>query len=244
MNRNLKSLPKIAAVVTFMVATAVLGFSGMTGSKRPDAKFAPAKVVSAADAVCSAPIFSIGKPLALADLAAAGNVKFELREVHFRNVILKDATEFELAYRIEMRMQLSESRFLTPVHSLACNESNHPSARAKRLSRTMIPVLGDLHLPSSRITVHDESSAESDLYNYSRISEITVSNGGYFSFNQNWAPYRQVRTVSQYMELLRNRAFYDRVELREMNDEFVGIYAEKTVGGEKAQLLIMLARTN
>jgi hypothetical protein len=209
--------------------------------------------VSAADTVCDSPIFGIGRPLSFSELTTVGNMSFELREVHFRDVILRGRTArkrkqkqdpVELAYRIEMRMQLSADRFLTPVHSVACSVQNHPSARTKRLARTMIPVVGDLHLPSTRITVFDQASAESENYNYPRISEVTVSNGGYFSFNQNWAPYRQIRTISQYMKLLRTRMFFDRVEIREMGEGWIGVYAEKNVGTEKSQLMILLARSN
>lgn len=228
--------------------SALFGWSCGSGSSAPRSSPAPVPPVgnlSVADSICGAPIFNIGRPLSVAALANAGNMDFELREVHFRDVIARSPDDVELAYRVEMRMQLSADRFLTPVHALACNEQNRPSRRAQRLARTMIPVVGDLHLPSGRITVFDQSSADSDLYNYPRISEITVSNGGYFSFNnQTWGPYRPIRTIGQYMDLLRHRSFFSRVELREMGDGWLGIYAEKSFGGEKAQLMILLARGN
>lgn len=247
MNRRFFPYSHWTSLGAFVVLTVVFGLacgSGPDGSPNPPLPPRPMMNLSAADAVCGAPIFSIGRRVSFSELSTSGEAAFELREVHFRNVMARSPNDVELAYRIEMRMKLSESRFLEPVYTLACNEQNRPSRRAQRLSRTMIPVLGDLHLPSARITVFDQASSDSDLYNYPRISEVTVSNNGYFSFNQNWAPYRQVRTITQYMNLLRGRGLYQRVELREMGEGWYGIYAEKSVSGEKAQLMILLARAN
>jgi hypothetical protein len=106
----------------------------------------------------------------------------------------------------------------------------------------MIPVLGDLHLPSGRITVFAEGEGD-QLYNYPRISEISVSSGGYFSFNQNWAPYRKLVTLSDYLALLRDRHFYRKTEVRDLGSGRIAIVAEKNVGGERAQLFITLAET-
>jgi hypothetical protein len=253
MKRKLLSVPKWAAFVTFAVTTAVLGFSCGSGSSNP---FPTAKTptptvsgnVRQADAICAAPtLFNSGRPLSFSELATAGNMSFELRELHFRDVILRSpgsVDDVELAYRTEMRMA-NTAGTLTPVNQVVCNQQNRPSRRGQQLSRTTIPVVGDLHLPSMRITVYDQASAESDNYNMPRISEITVSNGNYFSFNnQNIGAYRQVRTISQYMNLLRYRMLYEKVELREMGDGWIGVYAEKTFGVEKSQLLILLARAN
>jgi hypothetical protein len=246
MKISAQSRSKWTLILVGTVTSAVLGLSCGSGtqSTADGAKTLPIFEQSAAQAACSAPLFNMGRPIGGTALANAASMKFGLREVHFRNVIARSPDDVELAYRVEMRMELSADRFLVPVHSLPCNVENHPSRRAKKLSRTMIPVLGDLHLPSARITVYDESSAESDLYNNPRISEITVSSAGYFSFNQNWQPYRKVRTVSDYMNLLRHRSFFSRVELREMGDGWLGIYAEKNIGGETAQLLILLSNSS
>ena len=241
------TLSKWAALGTGVILTAILGFScGASTSSAPPAPLAgfPQTEQTLSNTICGAPIFSIGRPIALTELVQSRDEAYELREIHFRDVIARAPNDIELAFRVEMRMQLSDERFLLPVHSLVCNEQNRPSRRAQRLSRTMIPVLGDLHLPSTRITVFDEATSQSDLYNSPRISEITVSNGGYFSFNQNWAPYRQIRTLSQYLNLLRTRGLYSRVELREMGEGWLGIYAEKNLGGETAQLMILLTRKN
>jgi hypothetical protein len=195
-------------------------------------------------AVCGAQIFNVGRPLSPSELAASETMNFELREFHFRDVLTRDRGELELAYRVKMQMQANEG-FLVPVYSMECKESNKPSKRAQKLSRTMIPVVGDLHLPSSLITVYDRASADSDNYNYPRIAEVTVSSGGYFSFNnQNWASYRPIRTIGQYMNLLRTRSLFTKVELREMGDGWLGVYAEKNMGGERSQLMILLTKAN
>ena len=248
MNRKFLSVPKWAALVTFGVTTAVLGLScGSGGSNPPPAPPATSGFgnLKLGDTVCGAPmLFNTGRPLAFSELASAGTMSFELREVHFRDALLRAPNNVELAYRTEMRMEFRNG-VLTPVNKLVCSVQNQPSRRALQLSRMTIPAVGDLHLPSTRITVYDQSSAESDNYNTPRISEITFSNGNYFSFNnQNGALYRQVRTISQYMNLLRYRLFYNRVELREMGDGWIGVYAEKNVGNEKSQLMILLARIN
>jgi hypothetical protein len=54
-------------------------------------------------------------------------MKFELREVHFRDVMLRNPTEIEFAYRTEMRMKLSNERSLKPVNVLACDERGTPA---------------------------------------------------------------------------------------------------------------------
>ncbi len=245
-----QSVPKWFAFVTFAATTAILGFScGSGGGKAPTAAI-PARpgqeVLS--ETICAAPtLFNSGRPLAFSEMTISPDMSFELREVHFRDVVLRtpnSVNDVEFAYRTEMRME-NKNGVLTPVNQIACNSQNHVSRRGQTLTRTTIPALGDLHLPSTRITVYDVASAESDSYNAPRVSEITVSNGNYFSFNnQNGALYRNVRTISQYMNLLRYRMLYNRVEIREMGEGWIGIYAEKTFGQEKAQLMILLARVN
>lgn len=200
----------------------------------------PLAPVNYVDTVCGAPVFQIGRPLTLASLASAGQMSFELREVHFRDVVLRGPDEIEFAYRTKLQMETRRT-YLVPEHSLECDEKNRPSRGAQRLSRTMIPIVGDLHLPTLQVT------ASTGAYSVPRISEMTVSNGSYFSFNnQNWGRYAQIRTVGEYMDILKYRSLFNVVELREMADGWIGIYAEKNSlsgGRERAQLMILLART-
>ncbi|MBC7385715.1 MAG: hypothetical protein H7301_06090 [Cryobacterium sp.] len=203
------------------------------------------KVATAVDSACADGIFGIGRPISLVDLQNYDVTKFSLESVAYRDVIYRAPDQVEIAYRVDMKMRLSADRFLVPEHTLACHEEKNPSKRALTLSQTMIPVIGDLHLPSTRITIFDASTEgkledRDRLYNYPRISEISVSNKGYFSFNQNWAPYRKTQSLAQYLDLLRTRSFFSKVEVREMGYGRLGIYAEKDVAGERAQLLISL----
>ncbi len=250
MNRHLLSVSKWTAFVTFVVATAVLGISWGNGSGAGKpvsvAKGASAPALAApATLACAAPIFAIGRPLSEQELKSADAMGFQLRQVHFRDAILSDAGNTELAYRISMHLEQRTApngsrTYLEPVHNLECNEQNRPSAKAQRLARTMIPVLGDIHLPSLLIT----ASPTADGFNSSRIAEMSLSNGAYFSFNnQNWGRYAQVKTITQYMDILRYRSLFNKVELREMGDGWLGIYAEKSIGRERAQLVILLARS-
>ncbi|MBS1962266.1 MAG: hypothetical protein JST04_08630 [Bdellovibrionales bacterium] len=256
---NLKglSVPKWAGFVTFALITGVLGFScGSGGSNPPPIPSANlGQALSAGDAACSDRIFFLGRPLGMNELTSAGQMSFELREVHFRDAFLRSPNDVELAYRASMKMVLQPDRSLRPVHTLACNVLNKPSARSLKMATTTIPVLGDLHLPSTRITVYDEASAESDLYNFPRISGVTFSNGPLFLFSQPWmdhnprsrgiqAKYRATKTLSQYLNILKYQEFYSRVEIREMGDGWLGIYAERSNRGERAQLMVLLARTN
>lgn len=256
MKRIHESIPNWAAFVTFAVITAVFGFSCGSGGSNATPKIAPPPVApSAVEAACASQIFSVGRPLSFSELTAAANLKFELREVHFRDVFVKNGDEVDFAYRTEMRMELSKDRFLKPMNTLACDlQGEAPKDGGRKVSRMMIPVLGDLYLPSTRITVFDQASAESDNYNLPRISEMTVSNARYFSFNQSWmnptSPnarrYRQVRTVGEYLQLLRSPMYFgkQKVELREMGDGWLGVYAEKSIGRERAQLMILLTQAN
>lgn len=256
---NLKgfSVPKWVGFVTLALITGVLGFSCGSGGSNPPPS-APANLgqaMSAGDAACADPIFFLGRPLSMSELTGVGQMSFELREVHYRDAFLRGPNDVELAYRASMKMALQADRSLRPVHALACNIQNKPSLRSLKMATTTIPVLGDLHLPSTRITVYDEASAESDLYNFPRISGVTFSNGPLFLFSQPWmdhnprsrglqAKYRATKTLSQYMNLLKYQEFYNRVELREMGDGWLGIYAERTNRGERAQLMVLLARSN
>ena len=256
MKRIHESIPNWAAFVTFAVTVAVLGFScGSGGSNATPPPALPTVAPNAVDTACASQIFFVGRPLSFSELTAAANVKFELREVHFRDVFLKDRNTVDFAYRTEMRMELAKDRFLTPMNTLACDiQGEAPKKGDRKVSRMMIPVLGDLYLPSSRITVFDQASTESDNYNLPRISEMTVSNAKYFSFNQSWmnptSPnarrYRQVRTIGEYLQLLRSPMYFgkQRVELREMGDGWLGVYAEKSIGRERAQLMILLTQAN
>jgi hypothetical protein len=253
MKRIHESIPNWAAFVTLALTTAVLGLScGSGDSKATPATALQSVAPNAADVACASQIFNLGRPLSLSELAAAPNLKFELREVHFRDVFLKNRNEVDFAYRTEMRMELAKDRFLKPVNALACDEQGAaPPKGGRKVSRMMIPVLGDLYLPSSRITVFDQASTESDNYNLPRISEMTVSNAKYFSFNQSWMNptsqnarrYRQIRTIGEYLQLLRSPMYFgnQKVEIREMGEGWLGVYAEKSIGRERAQLMILLA---
>jgi hypothetical protein len=231
---------------TFAVMTALFGLSCGSNTTAPPLPMQPLpNPGSYVDTVCGDAIFSMGRPVQMSALSAVGEMGFELREVHFRDVVLRNLNEIEFAFRTRMKMdpQSVDGRrtYLVPEHSLECNERNRPSRDALRLSRTTIPVVGDLHLPTQRIT------ASPNAFSVPRINEMTVSNGSYYSFNnQNWGRYAQVQTLSAYVDLLKNRALFDAVEIREMSDGWIGIYAEKNGRGrgrERAQLMILLART-
>ncbi len=239
----MKHLPQHLWFWSVPLALAIGSFA--FGFGRSDAPAAKTAIVlapqSEVDTVCASPIFEMGRAISFHELSGFSAAKFELESVHFRDVVWKTPDDIEFAYQIDMKMRLATDRFLVPEHVVACKVENKLSKRAQKLSRTMLPVLGDLHLPSTRITVFDQSSSDRDrLYNYPRISEITVSSKGYFSFNQNWAPYRKLQSLGQYLDHLRYRSFYDQVEIREMGYGRIGIFAQKDVTGERAQLLIVL----
>ncbi len=206
-------------------------------------KLAQEVVTTELDRACASPIFGMGRRLGYGELESFEDMKLALETVHFRDVIWRSPNDVELAYQVDLNMRLNPEQFLVPEHAVNCIEENRPSKRAERLSRTMIPVPGDLHLPSARITVFDEASADRDrLYNYPRISEVTFSSKGYFSFNQNWAPYSKMQSLGHYLNHLQYRALYDRVEVREMGYGRIGIFAEKNVEGERAQLLVVMKK--
>lgn len=240
------SIPKWSPFFTFAVTAAIFGLSCGSGTNSVPLPV-PEVPVSYVDSVCGAPIFRIGRPLSMSALATAEAMSFELREVHFRDVILRGPDEIEFAYRTKMHMNVRQiptdarRTYLVPGHSLECDEKNQPSRGSLRLARTMIPIVGDLHLPSLQVT------ASTTAYSVPRISEMTVSNGSYFSFNnQNWGRYGQIRSIGDYMNILRYRSLFNVVELREMGEGWLGIYAEKNAnagGRERAQLMILLART-
>jgi len=198
---------------------------------------------SEVDKACASDIFFYGRPITFRDLQNSGHAKYALESVYFRDVISRSANDVELAYLVEMNMR-PEGRTLVPELKQLCREQRNPSRRTLRMSRTTLPVLGDLHLPSTRITVFDTDERDR-LYNFPRISNLSVSSdNSYFSFTQNPTAYRNVTTLSSYLELLRYRSLFPRVELREMGYGRIGIYAEKDYSGERAQLLIVLVERN
>ena len=250
--KQLLSISKWAPFASVVVTTAILGLSCVNGSPEATPVLVLAnpanpaiKAQEGVDRSCAAPIFGIGRPLSGPELKAASAMGFQLREVHFRDAILRSAQDVELAYRVSMKMEVrtapnSSRTYLEPVHALECNEQNKPSAKARKLSQTMIPVLGDIHLPSLLIT----ASADANSFDIPRIAEMTFSNGSYFSFNnQNWGRYGKVKTIDQYMDILKSRSLFNKVELREMGDGWLGIYAEKSIGHERSQLIVLLARS-
>lgn len=197
------------------------------------------QIFTEVDKACASDIFFYGRPITFRDLENSGQAKYTLESVYFRDVISRSANDVELAYLVEMNMR-QEGRALVPERTIKCREQRNPSRRAIRMSRTTLPILGDLHLPSTRITVFDTDERDR-LYNFPRISNFSVSSdNNYFSFTQNPAAYRSMRTLSSYLELLRYRSLFPRVELREMGYGRIGIYAEKDFSGERAQLLIVL----
>lgn len=240
---NIKHLPRHLWFVSVPLALAIgsLAF-GFGRSEVPETE--PSSVSppqSDVDTVCASPIFEMGRAISFHELSQFNSAKFRLESVHFRNVVWRTPNDIEFAYQVDMKMRIATDRFLVPEHVLACKVENKISKSAEKLSRTMIPVLGDLHLPSSRITVFDQASSDRDrLYNHPRISEMTVSSKGYFSFNQNWAPYRKLQSLGQYLDHLRYQSFYEQIELREMGYGRIGIFAQKDVTGERAQLLVVL----
>jgi hypothetical protein len=183
----------------------------------------------------------MGRPMGHTELSEFGYAKYSLETVHFRNVFYRKKNEVEAAYRVEVKMR-NQSQFLVPESELRCKEEKRPSQRSQKLSRTTIPVLGDLHLPSTRVTVFDTREGDR-LYNYPRISDVTVSSGGYFSFGQNWTRYKQIVTLADYANHLRQKHFYSTVDVRDFGYGRIGIAAEKDVGGEKVQLLVTLLET-
>ncbi len=196
------------------------------------------------DQACASDIFLYGRPIRYQDLQNSGRAKYVLESVTYRDVLSRAPNDVELAYRVEMNMR-QQGRSLVPAHILACREVKKPSARALKISRTTVPILGDLHLPSTRITVFDSSSSDGledrdRLYNFPRISDFSVSSDDYFSFAQNPVAYRSMRALHEYMDLLRYRSLFPRVELREISYGRIGIFAEKDYAGERAQLLIVL----
>lgn len=235
-------------IVGLFSAAALLGFSCVDKSNPPPSIPGLPQVLTEVEKACASDIFRYGRPISFSDLQNSGLAKYTLESVYYRDVISRSPNEVELAYRVEMQMR-PHGRTIVPEHHLACREMNNPSARTMRMSRTTLPVLGDLHLPSTRITIFDRSenggSEDRDrLYNFPRISEFSVSSDDYFSFGQNPSAYRRLRTLGEYIELLRYRSLFPRVELREMGYGRIGIYAEKDYAGERAQFLIVLAERN
>jgi hypothetical protein len=240
----------------------IIGWSGLSigltlmgasyGVDRSEKNVAPTPErieLSAVDAACASPVFSLGRPISEDDLRLGAQATLSIESVQFRDVISKSADEVELAYRVETKMQKGDG-FVEPVSSVVCHEGEKKSARAKKLSRTTVPVMGDLHLPSTRITIYDVVSGRRGddrdrLYNFARLWDMSVSDGGYFSLTPITGKRQQrVQSLDQYLELLRNDALYSRVEVREISQERLAIYAEKEFAGEKAQLLITLVESH
>ena len=48
------------------------------------------------------------------------------------------------------------------------------------------------------------------------------------------------RRVAQYLNLLRTNSLFTRVEVRDMGAGWIGVYAERNLGGEYAQLMVLL----
>lgn len=231
-------------VVGLLAGAALLGLSCVDESNPLPVTPGRPRVLTEVEKACASDIFLYGRPISFTDLQNSDRAKYTLESVYYRDVISRSSNDVELAYRVEMQMR-PQGRTIVPEHQLACHEVKNPSARTLRMSRTTLPVLGDLHLPSTRITVFDRSenggSEDRDrLYNFPRISEFSVSSDGYFSFGQNPAAHRGVRSLSEYLELLRYRSLFPRVELREIGYGRIGIYAEKDYAGEHAQFLIVL----
>ncbi len=230
----------------FLLAIAVLGFSCGNESLPPAPTLPRGRppIVTAVDASCASDNFFYGRPVGLNDLRSWDLTHYTLESVEYRDVLSRSANDVELAYRVRMVMERDpRNRALVPIATFACREVNHPSLRALRISRTTIPVLNDLHLPSSSITVFDpEQDGRGDrdrLNNFPRMNDFSVSSDGYFAFPANPASFRGSLLV-EYLDHLRYRSLYPRVELREMGYGRIGIYAEKDYAGERSQLLIVL----
>lgn len=253
MKWNGLSVPKWSPFVTFVVTTAIFGFSCGSGSNSPPpTAVVPQNPGSFADTVCGDPIFGMGRPVSMSALASVGRMGFTLREVHFRNVVLRNPNTIEFAYRTKVRLVEKANpvnpleHHLEPEFAMTCNIANHPSPRALQISRARIPILSDLHLPSLRI------AASTEQYSVPRTAEMTVSlDNRYFSFNSfNANRFAGIRTIGQYVDFLKfrtrhdiGRVIFDVVEVREMAEGWIGIVAEKYSGVERSQLLILLSRS-
>lgn len=231
-----------------LFSTAILFGLSCGNESGPLPRAATPQVYTEVDTACASDVFFYGRPISYADLRNSGRSNYTLESVNYRDVLSRSVNDVEIAYRVEMNMQ-RQGRTLIPEHILACRVVNNPSPRAMKISRTTLPVLGDIHLPSTRITVFDtsESGGTEDrdrLYNFPRISDFSVSSGNYFSLTQNPARYRGIRVLSEYLDILRYHSLFPRVELREMGYGRIGIYAQKDFAGERAELLIVLVERN
>jgi hypothetical protein len=235
------SYQKVSPYLVALAMGSIFACGGDKDSKVAGAPVTLPVVLTELDSACASPIFQMGRPMGHSELNQFGYAKYGLETVQFRNVLYRTPNEVESAYRVEVKMR-NRQQFLVPESELLCKEEKRPSARSKKLARTTLPILGDLHLPSTRITVFDTREGD-QLYNHPRISEVTVSSGGYFSFGQNWTRYKQLRTLSDYVNLLRQRHFYTKVDVRDFGYGRIAIAAEKNIGGEKAELLITLVET-
>ncbi len=254
--KNHLSIIYRAAALTVFSGAALLGLSCVTEtapvpvvkSTKTHSEALTAEAVTAVQTSCASDVFVYGRAIDFTELRNSGRAKYNLESVTYRDVIYRSKNEVELSYRVEMNMR-AKGRTLEPLHNLACVEENKPSARAQKMSKTTIPILGDLHLPSTRITVFDTSmngglENRDRLYNFPRISDISISSAGYFSFAPNATAYKSMQTLSDYLDQLKYRSLFSKVELREMSYGRIGIYAEKDYAGEHSQLLIVLVERN
>lgn len=211
----------------------------------------PQQALTAVDTACAAQIFNVGRVIAFDELTRKyGRTKFTLESVQLRDVIFRAQNDVDLAYRAEVKIE-KNGRILQPTGEVVCKEGDRPSVRAQKLSRVTVPILGDLHLPTGRITVYDSEvgrrGEERDrLYNYPRMFDMSISSGNnYVSFPPKGQSYRELQSLSEYIRLLKSyKHLYTNVELREMGEGRIAIYAEKDFSGERAQLLINLSEVN
>lgn len=244
-----QKISKLLGTASLSLVLTLLGVScGNDVNKQEKiSQTSPQQSLKAVDTACAAQIFNVGRVIEFGELTRKyGHTKFSLESVQFRDVIFREPNDVDLAYRAEVKIE-KYGRILQPSSEIVCKEGDRPSLRAQKLSRVSVPIFGDLHLPSGRITVYDaevgrRGEDRDRLYNYPRMFDLSISSANsYVSFAEKGQSYRALQSLSEYVRLLKSyKHQYTNVELREMGEGRIAIYAEKDFSGERAQLLINL----